>query len=1271
MSAEPQSPVQDPAAAALPRPSGAYRGRAWLAVISLIVFMILYLAVATWFVLTAVHLLAGPMTGDDALVAKLAGVCAAFLAIFMLKGLFFIKRGGMDRDLIEVTAGQQPQLFRFLHEIADSVRAPRPHRVFLSPRVNASVSYDLSLLNLLLPSRKNLEIGLGLVNILTREELRAVLAHEFGHFAQRSMAVGRWVYVAQQIAAHLVARRDRFDRFLAGLSRSDPRIAWIGWAVSLIVWALRALVDSAFRVVIVIQRALSRQMELNADLVAVQLTGSDALVHALHRLQAADDSWERATRFITGEHRAERTPEDAFAVQARILEHMRRVLDDPYYGSVAPVPADNPQAHRVFKAGLAQPPRMWLTHPLNYEREANAKRRYIPSVLDDASAWSVFEDTLRLRRQLTALMLGAMGAVPEPWEKTLARVDEQFSREYLNARYRGIYLGRSPVRHVVDPLALYESGVTADHASHAALYPANLTADMEQLRALELDLAQLRGLRAGTLRIEGGVIRHRDGEAPRSALATLLAARERELAALQKRLRAHDLDCRAWHAAAARTVGQGWPEYLEGLLRAVHYADHVEADLSDAHAWFRSILAVETASRRVGKAARRRVLAAAGRLYQTLSTIYDDRDAVRPGPVLGARMAIDDWPATFGKLELVPPSAQNLGNWLNALDGWVRRTTDLLSLLRNRALEELLVSEGRLAAHVLHQAPLAEAGTPPRVPEHFSTLLPGQERARQTRLSWWARFVIADGMVPAIARLAVAGGILGVVLGLGFFLDRATITIYNGLARQVDVRIGDTATVHVPPHGTAQARVPSRHGYEITASAGQQPIESFRVDVDAAATHAVYNVASASPLIEWTAVYGEIKPAPPVELGAPRWSTTYADYLFAEPPRTVSGNGPSTRRVLQGLGDRDPQYMLSMVRDKAQTAAMIQAHAAWDATSDSHILQWLALASDLPEYHMLLARRLRESPRDVVLRRMEVDTAPAQIRPALCEQLRKGAAALPDDAVAHYLAIRCMPDGPEQDKAYLDAHRHWPSDPWLANAAGYVQAGHAQWAAAQATLEQAARALPPMAAFISVDLARIARLRGEPVTPGLKSLFAESGGLQRLLALDTGTQLPPGPVQAYPALAHGNLEHALAAAKPDPGFYQHMLRLVAASDGATPAMVKEALAQDPQAGVDSVTVWATIGLAIREKHDYRPLLSRLAELSPYYGHTMQTLLESLARGKVDAHTVDGLPPEMRGQLYTIGVIAMGKHAPQEWRDGANALLFGSERPYFKGTPQEL
>lgn len=330
--------------------------------------------------------------GEQAFWLWVVAAGAAFLAVFMAKVLVFNKRAERDTRALELTPAEQPALFAFLYRLADDAGAPRPHKVYLSAQVNAGVFYDLSLINLLLPSRKNLDIGLGLVNVLNLGELKAVLAHEFGHFAKRTMAVGRWVYIAQQIAAHIVGKRDALDRVLATLSRIDLRVAWIGWGLSLIVWSIRSLVEITFRGVVLAQRALAREMEYQTDLVAASLTGSDALVHALHKLEAADDGFQRALRFAAHEFAQDRPVKDLFAIQSRIIEHMRVVLNDPAHGAVPAVPTDAAQLHRLFHSDIAQPSQMWATHPPSAAREENLKRRYIACPIDARPAMELLHD---------------------------------------------------------------------------------------------------------------------------------------------------------------------------------------------------------------------------------------------------------------------------------------------------------------------------------------------------------------------------------------------------------------------------------------------------------------------------------------------------------------------------------------------------------------------------------------------------------------------------------------------------------------------------------------------------------------------------------------------------------------------------------------------------------------------------------------------------------------------------------------------------------------
>src|SRR5262249_54383268 len=151
--------------------------------------------------------------------------------LFMVKGLF--KRSGSDSGVrVEATKKDQPDLFAFIQQLCRDTRAPFPHRVFLVPDVNAAVTYQESMLNLVMPAKKNLVIGLGLVNRLNLTEFKAVLAHEFGHFSQKSMKLGNYVYTANRMVADVVYGRDQLDDFVAALRNTDIRIAAFAYAFS-------------------------------------------------------------------------------------------------------------------------------------------------------------------------------------------------------------------------------------------------------------------------------------------------------------------------------------------------------------------------------------------------------------------------------------------------------------------------------------------------------------------------------------------------------------------------------------------------------------------------------------------------------------------------------------------------------------------------------------------------------------------------------------------------------------------------------------------------------------------------------------------------------------------------------------------------------------------------------------------------------------------------------------------------------------------------------
>ncbi|MDR7330972.1 M48 family metallopeptidase [Roseateles asaccharophilus] len=1218
---QPALPAVEPAPA--PR---SYRLRAWGAVAALIGFLAAYFGLAGWFGWTAWRLARSAFAGrDDALWALLVAACAALLALFMLKALFFRQRRGEDHAL-PVTAVEQPELFAELHAIADAVGAPRPHRVLLSARVNAAVFYDLSPLNLLFPTKKNLEIGLGLVNVLNRSELRAVLAHEFGHFAQRAMAVGRWVYVAQQIAARLVAQRDMLDGFLQGLSRFDFRVAWIGWILSLIVWAIRSLVDSVFTGVQLLQRSLGREMEYGADAVAVALTGSDALVHSLYKLQTADIDWDRAAGLASEWKSKEQWVGDLFALQTAISDRTGRMLDDAQYGQV---PAPQGAGHRLFDTADSAVPQMWRTHPLNHEREARAKADYRAGGVDERSAWTLFADAPALRTQVTRRLFEMPESAQPMGEAELQKqLDDRFGGELLQPRYRGAYLGRALTRHVATPAELVGELPDADDGIQrlAALYPASLGEAVRRWRRIDADKEAA------------------------------------EHARLLDELRRHDQVVRHTHLALARALGDDSEARLLALLAQLHYAEHSVANLRDLRGVLAHTVRVETTGR-VSDAGRQRVADAAGQLYHALRQAYAEAPDVLLDDATRKRLGVESWFAALGQLTLNPPDLNQLGDWLNVIDSWMDAAENAFDQLRGAVLGELLAVESRVAS----QQP--DAGTAlPGVPRSYATLLDGAERPRDLRPSLWARFLAAQGPAAATARIAVAGGIVAGVLGFGGGYGNIDVQVLNGLDRTVRVRIGDAAAITLPPFGSAVVGHAPQDGLTIRAETEQgELIEEFKEALEPGPGHPLYNVAGAAPLVELTYTYGRnATDQPPRVLGAPRWSSSGADIFFGDPPHSVQvkEGRVETRRVLYSGADAVPGLQLNLLQDDAAAAERLAAlHLKWDRRESPTRMAWLAHLRGQPAHARLMAALQEREPTGIELQRERFDTLPADEVAALCAELGQRAAAAGADANTVYLAARCRPTDGQRHVAMLAGQQRFPQSTWLAYGAAWAEAGAANWRVALRHFEQA-RGEPTLAPFAAIEANRLRRLLGEAQLPADAERIGPHSRLQQAVGMKTVAGVVIQRPAAFEKLEAEALDQAVALSDSP-----HLLRLAAASEGASPELRRRAADLPAGAGLDGETYWITLALAERERRpapqlDGAALQGLKPEERPKL-EAFQAALRSPALLAGAEQHLQGLSPELRGQAYAMATVRLGEGTPAGWREGAKRLLLSHERPYFR------
>lgn len=375
------------------------------------------------------------------------------LAAFLIKGL--LHRHSVTEASVEIDEHEQPRLFEFLRRVASETGAAMPSAVLVGHSVNAAMLRARSLLGWVVGGKRQLVIGLGLVEVLSLVEFEAVLAHEFGHFSQSSARVGQWAHQSVVIMRSLVLDRDRFDLWLARARRQRSVLRPLAKLVTLGVRGLRSLLGLLLARVVHSSLALSRELEFDADRRAVGLCGSDALVAALWQAQRGALALDSALAQLHELGKHDLFSRDLFGhQQARLAELDDRLakLDGAMVAALRRPYQPGPALH--FPAGETPAEVMWYSHPSYREREAAAKQPYVASrgPAPSVRAWSLFDRQDRLRRLLTRMAyrerLG-VDPLPErslPVDEVEARIAAELAERRQAEHTHGFYDNR-----VLDP----------------------------------------------------------------------------------------------------------------------------------------------------------------------------------------------------------------------------------------------------------------------------------------------------------------------------------------------------------------------------------------------------------------------------------------------------------------------------------------------------------------------------------------------------------------------------------------------------------------------------------------------------------------------------------------------------------------------------------------------------------------------------------------------------------------------------------------------------
>jgi len=368
-------------------------GYAYLGVVILVILALL--GVLVWLTSSSGHLHAGTVQAIFGL--------GLFLSV-LLRSLWVRLPPPEGLRVSPSTAGQ---LMKTIEAVRAAVGAPRVHHIIFSHDLNASVT-QVPRLGFFGWPRNYLTIGWPLLQALSLNQFRAVLAHEFGHLSGEHGYFGAWIYRIRQT----------WSRLMAVLDQPGARGGWM--LRRFFRWY--APYFNAYTFV------LARSHEYEADLRAARLAGGYVFIESLAALALYSRFLE--TRFWPDIWRlAEKQASPPQHVWARIGPDLRQ-------------PTQPPPTAQWLAQSLAQPTDVQDTHPSLQDRSAALKAAGLLEATPLQPNWSPWNGG-----QSLSAAQGLLGEQEAHWAQALGQVWRQAIEHWSRVVEADARLPGGEIRH--------------------------------------------------------------------------------------------------------------------------------------------------------------------------------------------------------------------------------------------------------------------------------------------------------------------------------------------------------------------------------------------------------------------------------------------------------------------------------------------------------------------------------------------------------------------------------------------------------------------------------------------------------------------------------------------------------------------------------------------------------------------------------------------------------------------------------------------------------
>lgn len=435
-----------------PANSNSYQRKVVYAISSVVLFLFIYLLlIAFGFFLIGLSISGAAflMSLHGGFITLMLGLgligMSVMVTIFLFK--FIFAKHQTDRShLIEVTKEQEPKLFELIEEIVRDVNTDFPKRVYLSADVNAAVFYDSSFWSMFLPVKKNLQIGIGLVNTVSIVEFKAILAHEFGHFSQKSMKVGSYVSSVNQMIFNMVNDNESYNNFVNQWANISTYFSFFVVIAVKIIGQIQLILKKLYEIVNLSYLQLSREMEFDADAIAAQAVGSQALSESLMRISLADYCYGSTIDYYFTKVEQKISTENLYPQQKFVVDFVAHQQGLPLKNGLPQITFEYLNKFSKSKLNLVED---WNSHPSIEERVDRLNRLNIPIKNNDTNpAASVFKNMEEIEKTFTKKIFLLPQYSSRPVDITAEQFVEGYTKEFasnsLGKLYNGYYDFKNP-----------------------------------------------------------------------------------------------------------------------------------------------------------------------------------------------------------------------------------------------------------------------------------------------------------------------------------------------------------------------------------------------------------------------------------------------------------------------------------------------------------------------------------------------------------------------------------------------------------------------------------------------------------------------------------------------------------------------------------------------------------------------------------------------------------------------------------------------------------